>query len=283
MLAARAHAELRRGASAEAESFFAQAAEAEEQALAQLIPADKPRTFGITAVSAVALWYKARELQRAESLAHSVLSKPSLPTFASDQLKGLLQAIWNDAGRKFAGVNFVPEQLIVSTGQDVERAAPSQNATDPLGPISGNRVFLVHGHDVSARERAAHFLEMLHLEPVVLRGQPNAGQTIVEKVEEHGGVAFAVVLLTPDDVDAIGSKENTLGPRARQNVIFELGYFLGRLGRKHVAVLLKGDVEGPGYAGVLYIPMDDSGAWRLQLAKGLETAGLNIDLNDAMR
>lgn len=129
----------------------------------------------------------------------------------------------------------------------------------------------------------ARFLEKLGLKPIILHEQPNAGRTIIEKVERYSEVAFAVVLLTPDDVGGVAANPEPLNPRARQNVILELGYFLGKLGRAHVAALLKGDVERPSdYDGVVYIAMDSGGAWKLQLARELKTAGLNVDLNDAI-
>ena len=105
----------------------------------------------------------------------------------------------------------------------------------------------------------------------------------MEKVERHAEVAFAVVLLTPDDVGAVATNPADVHPRARQNVIFELGYFLGKLGRKRVAALRKGEVEKPSdYDGVVYTPFDSAGAWKLLLARELKSAGLNVDLNDAV-
>ena len=90
-------------------------------------------------------------------------------------------------------------------------------------------------------------------------------------------------MLTPDDVGCLNVQNPELKPRARQNVILELGYFLGKLGRTRIAALLKDDVEKPSdYDGVVYISMDKAGAWKLQLAGELKTAGLNIDLNDAV-
>jgi predicted nucleotide-binding protein len=172
---------------------------------------------------------------------------------------------------------------VIESGQYQQRASRLGKTKGPLGPISGSKVFLVHGHDESAREGTARYLEKLHLEPIILHEQPNAGQTIIEKVEKYGGVAFAVVLLTPDDIGATRDKAGDLKPRARQNVILELGYFLARLGRKHVAALVKGDVEKPSdYDGVVYIQLDDAGAWKLELARELKTAGLDVDLNDAI-
>jgi len=172
---------------------------------------------------------------------------------------------------------------VIESGKFQDRKEHLQKAKGSMGPISGKKVFLVHGHDESAREGTARFLEKLGLETIILHEQPNAGRTIIEKVEQYAGVAFAVVLLTPDDVGGTASNPQVLNPRARQNVILELGYFIGRLGRAHVAALLKGDVEKPSdYDGVVYIAMDSAGAWKLQLARELKTAGLDIDLNDAV-
>lgn len=172
---------------------------------------------------------------------------------------------------------------IIETGKYQERKARLEKAKGPMGPISGSKVFLVHGHDESARESVARYLEKLQLEPIILHEQPSAGRTIIEKVERYAEVAFAVVLLTPDDVGGVQGEPKALKPRARQNVILELGYFVGRLGRTHVAALVKGEVEKPSdYDGVVYVQMDSGGAWKLQLARELKTAGLNIDLNDAL-
>lgn len=172
---------------------------------------------------------------------------------------------------------------VIESGKFQDRKNHLEKAKGPMGPISGNKVFLVHGHDESARESTARFLEKLGLEPIILHEQPNAGRTIIEKVEKYAEVAFAVVLLTPDDVGGSASDPQALNSRARQNVILELGYFIGRLGRAHVAALLKGDVEKPSdYDGVVYIVMDTGGAWKIQLARERKTAGLNIDLYEAM-
>ena len=172
---------------------------------------------------------------------------------------------------------------VILAGKFQERKALLERARGALGPISGSKVFLVHGHDESARETTARFLENLDLEPVILHEQPSGGRTIIEKVEQYSEVAFAVVLLTPDDVGAKREPEPALAPRARQNVILELGYFLGKLGRKHVAAITKDTVEKPSdYDGVVYIQMDAAGAWKLQLAREMKAAGLNVDLNKAV-
>ncbi len=146
---------------------------------------------------------------------------------------------------------------------------------------TSHKVFLVHGHDERFLHETARFLEKLKQDFVILREQPNEGRTIIEKFENHADVGFAVVLLTSDDRggttdDAYESQK----PRARQNVILELGYFLGRIGRKRVCALYAEGVEIPSdYDGVIYVPLDDSGAWKLSLAKEIKAAGLPVDMN----
>ena len=143
-----------------------------------------------------------------------------------------------------------------------------------------NDVFVVHGTDDGPKDAVARFLTKLGLEPVVLHEQPNQGRTIIEKFEEYAQVGFAVVLLTPDDEGGSRGQSTDPQPRARQNVILELGFFLGKLGRRGTCALLKEDVEIPSdYDGVLYIPMDDHGAWQMKLVGELKGAGLDVDAN----
>lgn len=158
------------------------------------------------------------------------------------------------------------------------------HAVAPQRESGGHRIFLVHGHDEGALHETARFLERLHQEVIVLREQANEGRTIVEKFEAYSDVGFAVVLLTDDDLGgAKAVAPSNFSARARQNVIFELGFFNGRLGRKRVCALYRPGVEIPSdYAGVLYIALDDAGAWKLQLAKELRAAGFSVDMNDAL-
>ena len=154
---------------------------------------------------------------------------------------------------------------------------PSQE-NDTLG---SNRVFIVHGRDEGSRETVARFLERLKLEPVILNEEASRGKTIIEKFEHHADVGFAVVLLTPDDEGALRGEDGSPGLRARQNVIFELGFFISRLGRERVCALTKGgDMEIPSdYAGVVYISLDDQGAWKIELVKELKAAGFDVDVD----
>jgi predicted nucleotide-binding protein len=153
--------------------------------------------------------------------------------------------------------------------------------TDPTW--DGFQVFIVHGHDGAAKMEVARLIERAGLEAVILHEQPNAGRTIIEKFEAHGSTAgFAVVVLTPDDVG--GRDKNSLHHRARQNVIGEMFWFAGRLGRSRVCALLKGNIEMPSdFAGVGYTQMDDNGGWRTKLLQELEEAGYkNLDWKKAL-
>jgi len=148
----------------------------------------------------------------------------------------------------------------------------------------GHKIFLVHGHSEVALHETARYLEKLNQEIVILREQPNHGRTIIEKFEDYADVGFAIILMTNDDRGAKNDVAyNEQLPRARQNVIFEFGYFVGRLGRNRVCALYSEGVEIPSdYSGVLYVPIDEQGAWRMMLAKEMRAVGLPVDMNLAL-
>lgn len=145
---------------------------------------------------------------------------------------------------------------------------------------NAKKVFLVHGHNNEIKETVARFLEKIDLYPIILNEQPNNGHTIIEKFEEYSDVSYAIVLMTPDDVgNSIINKEN-LNFRARQNVIFELGYFLGKLGRKNVCAILNDDLECPSdYEGIIYIGFDKNDGWKMLLVKEMKQVGLEFDVD----
>ncbi len=150
-------------------------------------------------------------------------------------------------------------------------------------PTSKNIVFIVHGKDDALLQNLARFLEAMNIKPIILFEQAGKGQTIIEKLETNSEVGFAIVLLTPDDLGKLASDKKELKPRARQNVILELGFFLGKLGRNRVGVLYDESVELPSdYRGVEYIKLDIEGGWKLKLAKEMKEAGLNVDVNEAI-
>ncbi|MGY6164108.1 TIR domain-containing protein [Paraburkholderia strydomiana] len=166
--------------------------------------------------------------------------------------------------------------------EELEDAEPAAQMSVPASTSLSRRVFVVHGHDDGAREAVARFLERIGFEAIILHEQANQGRTVIEKIEAHGDVHFAVVLLTPDDIGCANGGEPE--PRARQNVLLELGYFIGRLGRERVCALKRGTLEIPSdFAGVVWEKMDDSGGWKQALGRELEAAGHEVDWNRVMR
>lgn len=193
----------------------------------------------------------------------------SLPSevrdFRSD-IRGYITRLESILGR----LELIPESA------EIQATEPEQVE----GPELSDRVFIVHGHDEEAKQSVARCIEQLGLKAIILHEQPSQGRTIIEKFEDYADVGFAVVLLTPDDIGASQNDRDNLQPRARQNVIFELGFFIGQLGRRRVCALYKEKVEIPSdFSGVLWISLDPNGAWRFALGKEMKAAGLDVDLN----
>lgn len=144
---------------------------------------------------------------------------------------------------------------------------------------AGAPIFIVYGHDTSARDGLELLLRRMGLEPIILANLPAAGDTIIEKLErylgEHGEVGYACVLLTPDDEGHKAGKTEDRKYRARQNVVLELGMVLARLGRPRVAILHKQSVELPSdIDGLIYISFQERlDEVKTQLFKELEAAG----------
>jgi len=155
--------------------------------------------------------------------------------------------------------------LVPSTAAPLVATAPD---------ASKRQVFIVHGHDDATKYEMAAELRRLGCEPVILHEQANSGMTVIEKIEHYTNVGFAVVLYTPCDLGGKRSEEMSLSPRARQNVVFEHGYLIGKLGRKCVMAFLQGRVETPSdISGVLYIPLDEKDAWKAALETEMMAAG----------
>ena len=180
------------------------------------------------------------------------------------------------------GVIAVPDMYLVAE----EEPSASGLQADSVGTqrhhsAASSNVFVVHGYDDTTKLDVARTIEKLGLNAIILHEQPNQGRTLIEKFEASAtDVGFAVILLTPDDMGFPNGKPDSSRPRARQNVVLELGYFCGLLGRKRVCVLYRGDVEIPSdYLGVVYTAIDKAGSWRFALAKELKETGLDVDLN----
>jgi predicted nucleotide-binding protein len=140
-----------------------------------------------------------------------------------------------------------------------------------------NKIFIVHGHDEALKNEVARYIEKLGLEAIILDEQASKGRTIIEQIEQHcSDVSFGIVLYTSCDIG--GKTEEDLQPRARQNVVFEHGYLMGKIGRKNIVALVKDKVEKPSdISGVIYIEI--SGNWKQDLAKEMKEVGYEINLN----
>jgi predicted nucleotide-binding protein len=156
-----------------------------------------------------------------------------------------------------------------------------------LDKPSSDKVFIVHGHDEGMKSEVARVLDKLGLTPVILHEQEDHGLTVIEKFETNAlQCQFAIVLLSPDDKGySVSSGAENSKFRARQNVILELGYFIGALGRNRVLSLVKEDPAGnfevpSDIAGVIYTPFDSNGGWRGKLFSALKSASYEVNAND---
>jgi len=143
--------------------------------------------------------------------------------------------------------------------------------------IDKSKIFIVHGHDGELKEKVARYIEKLGLTAIILSEQANGGnRTIIEKIEDYTDVGYGIVLYTDCDV---GSKKNEeLRPRARQNVVFEHGYLIAKLGRKNVTHIATSNIEiSNNISGTIYL---DKSNWQLDILKELKYAGYDVNAND---
>ncbi len=217
------------------------------------------------------------QLYTNESLAREY-RRVALPSRAADNEADEFSILEETVDRQITKLKSLVERLELYPD-----AVPAVSASGKaVGSEDRSKIFVVHGHDEGAREAVARFIQTLGLQPIILNEIANEGGTVIEKVEAHGAVGFAVVLLTPDDEGCV--KGGTPSPRARQNVILELGYFIGRLGRKQVCALKRGELEIPSdFGGVVYETFDTSGGWKQKLGRELEASGYEINWNTVMR
>lgn len=121
-----------------------------------------------------------------------------------------------------------------------------------------SHVFVIHGRDTVTRDRIVAILSGLRLIPIVLEREATSGRTIIELVEQFSEVNYAVAIMTADDVGALADATDSLASRARQNVIFEIGYVMARLGRARV-MMMREDVEMPSdLSGIRWVDISCS-------------------------
>lgn len=169
----------------------------------------------------------------------------------------------------------------VQNGEFEAQAAPVELAESKSAKsgAKSKRVFVVHGHDDLLKTKTARFIERLGYEAVILHEQASRGMTIIEKIEAHTDVSFAIVLYSPDDQGntAAAAEKGELIPRARQNVVFEHGYLMAKLSRAHVVPLVSGNVELPSdISGMVHV-YDTN--WQFEIAKEMKAAGYEVDFN----
>ena len=157
---------------------------------------------------------------------------------------------------------------------DLKEEEKTENATTK--DFSFDKVFVVHGHDGELKQAVARIIEKQGIEAIILSEQANKGRTIIEKFEDYSDVGGAICLFTADDYGR-AKADKTDNTRARQNVVLETGYFMGKLGRDHVVLLADKGIEMPSdLSGVVYT---DTGKWEIDLLKELKAMGYSADFN----
>jgi len=156
-----------------------------------------------------------------------------------------------------------------------------ENIKETDMPKVKNKVFIVHGHDNETKQEVARFIEKIGLQTIILHEQASMSMTIIEKIEYYTDEAnFAIVLYTPCDKGRGALETKILArDRARQNVVFEHGYLMAKIGRKNVCALVKGEIETPSdLSGVVYTPLDSVGGWKQQLVKELNACDYQVNI-----
>jgi len=230
-----------------------------------------------------------------ETLRHDLLSNEELSSLMPEWLKihrnlssfwGFIQPKFGTYAdrRKFLAEEFSPALNILEFGHAIEienkpESFPKRNTKNTKNKKIKNKVFIVHGHDNETKQEVSRYIESLNIEAIILHEQASSGMTIIEKIEHYSSEAdFALVLYTACDLGR-GIKETKSHPRnrARQNVIFEHGYLMAKLGRENVCALVKGEIETPNdISGVVYVGLDTAGAWKLEVNKELQACGYEI-------
>jgi len=222
------------------------------------------------------------------------------------RVNGAIKALFGESSAPYQMVQAAEEAVILGNGEDkfanalahylgALEVARTTLADDTFGELVKretamamqdltNKVFVVHGRDNAAKDELSALLTEMGLEPIVLHRQADEGRTIIEKFEAHADVGFAFILLTPDEVSYLADEDKKADAhrvkefRARPNVIFEFGYFVGRLGRSRTCCLYRGNVTLPSdLDGLVYKRFDKSieeAAWGIQ--RELKAAGYQL-------
>jgi len=172
------------------------------------------------------------------------------------------------------GQGVLDQGQVLSVNTAIGNIINAEQLPQPAGSdFNDQQIFIVHGHDDLAKNDVRKYVEDIEKDPIILHMQASAGMTIIEKIDHYSNVGFAIVLYTECDV---GAKRDSLvyERRARQNVVFEHGYLIGKIGRSRVVALVKGNVETPNdISGVVYIKMTGDGSWQDEINTELRNCG----------
>ena len=233
---------------------------------------------------------------------HAVASAPAFKAWRASATRFIIKRYGENSfeHKDFRNIHFSPSVLVGGEDQNIpyytkacrdglltckaifetylEEMAEEEPAAQPQPVQKGGmtKIFIVHGHDGALQQSVARIVEKQGIEAIILSEQANQGRTIIEKFEANGDVGGAICLFTADDVGKAkdASSENS---RARQNVVLETGYFMGKLGRKHVVILADSEIEIPSdLSGMVYTNTTN---WEVSLLKDLKAMGYEVDFN----
>ncbi len=197
--------------------------------------------------------------------------------FSRDKLDGWLQDTFDEQRNIIISALSACLRIIPKNSETIKNVSSKKNSKNLT------QIFIVHGHDEEAKFKVARYIEKLGFEPIILHEQASSGSTIIEKIEEYSNVGFGIILYTPCDIGGEKTASPELKPRARQNVVFEHGYLIAKIGRSNVCALVRGDIETPtDVSGIVYITMDSTNAWHIEIARELRRSGYNVDMNKVL-
>lgn len=152
-------------------------------------------------------------------------------------------------------------------------------SVEPVNAVSlkenNNKIFIVHGHNKEMLDAVELFVRRIGYTPIIIKDMPNKGKTIIEKIEENCDACYAIVLYSGCDIGYDATKPDSKRKRARQNVVFEHGFLLGKLSRERVCALVNGEIEKPSdISGIVYISYDNN--WQNNIVKELEALGMKV-------
>jgi predicted nucleotide-binding protein len=219
---------------------------------------------------------------------NAIASLDNLPTviggarYPIDKVREVYQMGIDEAATKLDAL----VEKLDSNVQALEGQQPADKNPSPAeAPSGGGRVFVVHGRDDGVKETVTRFLDKMDLKPVLFHDRQQEGETALDRLgdQEKGPHAFAVFALTTEDLAGSNPSRQGEVSAPSRSMLFDLGFFLGSLGRERVIALRSGNGPSPlDYYGVRTLPLDDGALWELLLARDMKRAGLNVDMNKAV-